>query len=333
RQEQLVAAFDRQTGAAVWQQTVHSGGFPDRRDIHPKGTFANSTIAADGDRLFVTFLNQGQIFVTALSLQGDILWQQPAGTFSSKFGYAPSPVLYKSLVIVAGDNWGSGFVAALNRETGELAWRKQRPSVSTYSSPLLVQLQGVDHLVLSGCEQLVSFDPATGEQRWAVAGTAEATCGTAVTDGERIFASGGYPEQQTIAVDSAGQLIWSNRTKSYEPSMVVVNGLLIAVTDDGIAYCWDGTDGRLCWRERLSGSFSASPIAAGDRVYVPNLNGVTTVFRPTDAAIEVLSRNQLGNDCYASFAASRGQLFGRFGFGEGRDRHEKLVCIGALSQP
>ncbi|MCA9061878.1 MAG: PQQ-binding-like beta-propeller repeat protein [Planctomycetaceae bacterium] len=329
REQQLVAAFSRTDGSLAWSRVVHEGAFPDRADIHPKGTYANSTVSCDGERLFVTFLNGGQVMVSALDLGGKILWQKSAGGFSSKFGFAPSPVLYQSLVIVAADNWGSGFIAALHRATGEIVWRKQRPSLSSYSSPLITSLGGKDQLLLSGCRLVASFNPLTGELLWQKEATAEATCGTPVTDGNLVFASGGYPEQQTVAMDATGNVVWQNRNKAYEPSMLVVEDRLLAVTDDGIAHCWSTKDGSQLWRTRLQGSFSASPVLCQGLVYVTNLDGTTFVFRATEAQLQEVSRNRLGNDCYTSFAVSRGQLFGRFGFGSGRDRQEKLVCIGS----
>ncbi len=326
-QKQVVIAIDRATGQPRWETAVHEGGFPDPAVIHNKSSNANSTVACDGSRLFAAFFNSGRIFVTALDLDGKRLWQQDVGAFGSKFGFAPSPILYKSTVIIAGDNLSGGYIAALHRETGDVIWRKARPATATYSSPLLATIGGREQLVISGCNQLVSYDPATGNELWACDAIAEATCGTPVTDGTLIFAAGGYPDRETICVDASGGKVWSNKTKVYEPSLVVAGEHLYAVTDDGIAFCWAAKTGDELWKERLGGSFSASPVACNGNILVPNLSGETIVFQAQGDAYHEVSRNRLGDDSYSSPAVSGNELFLRVGVGTGGERQERLVCI------
>ena len=329
QQRQVVIAFDRATGKRLWQTAVHEGGFPAPTEVHLKGSNANGTLASDGHHIFAAFFNSGRIFATALDLDGNRLWQQDVGAFSSKFGYAPSPILYKSAVIVSADNWGGGYLAALHRDTGEVVWRKSRPAISTYSSPLLASVDGRDQLVISGCNQLVSYDPATGNELWSCQAIAEATCGTPVTDGSMIFASGGFPERQTICVkgDGSGEMAWSDKTKVYEPSMVTTGEHLFAVTDEGIAVCWSARTGKALWKQRLGGSFSASPVICNGLIYVSNLSGETVVFEANGDAYHEAARNRLGDDSYASPAVSGDSLFLRVGFGAGNERKERLVCI------
>lgn len=329
-QQQVVLAFDRATGDEKWRTVVHSGGFPDERVIHRKATNANSSVACDGQKVYATFFNSGKIFVTALSIAGEQLWQKEIGAFDAKFGYAPSPILYRSALIVAADNQGGGYLTALDRESGDVIWLTARPAVSTYSSPLVASIAGRDQLVISGCDKVTSYDPATGEELWSVDAIAEATCGTCVTDGTRVFAAGGYPNQETVCVDASnGSVVWRNRTKVYEPSMLLVENRLYAVTDEGIAFCWDAVTGEEHWKRRLGGGFSASPVHCNGRIYVSNLEGETIVFADSAEGYEELARNRMGSDSYSSMAICGGQIFHRYGEGSGGSRVEKLVCIQA----
>ncbi len=259
KQQQSVMSFDRETGAPNWTRVVHEGGFPPAKQVHQKATNANGTVACDGKRLYISFLNDGAITATALDLAGNLVWQNEIGKFVSKFGYAPSPILYKSLVIFAADNRGGGYLTALDAESGQVAWRIKRGTVDTYSSPVVATVGGREQLLISGCDAVTSYDPATGEQNWRTECIAPATCGTIVTTDDRILASGGYPERETICLSADGNRIWSNEVKVYEPSMLVVDDRLLAVTDDGIAYCWSIEDGQQYWRKRLGGNFSALP--------------------------------------------------------------------------
>ncbi|QDU90689.1 outer membrane biogenesis protein BamB [Pirellulimonas nuda] len=326
---QVVLAYDRATGQKRWETTVHEGGFPSDRQVHQKGSNANGTLASDGERVFATFLNDGKIVATALDTAGKQAWQQELGAFRPKFGYAPSPVLYRSLVIVPADNAGGAFIAALDRESGEIVWRRKRANIDTYSSALLATIAGRDQLVITGGDKLASYDPATGEELWTCQAISEATCGTPITNGTEIFASGGFPARQTVCVagDGTGETLWSNNTKVYEPSMLLAGGNLFAVTDEGIGWCWDAATGAVKWKQRIGGAFSASPILSGNLVYVPNLSGETVVFEASSEGYHEVARNPLGDDCYASPAVSGSDLFLRVGVGSGDQRKEQLVCI------
>jgi outer membrane protein assembly factor BamB len=327
-QEQRVLSFSAEDGTQRWSTVIHQGNFPSNREIHKKGTNANGTIACDGSRLFIGMLNSDAIMATALDLDGEILWQKEVGKFVSKFGYAPSPVLYKSLVIFAADNMGGGYITAVDAATGDIAWRISRGNASSYSTPLVRTIGGRDQLVISGGDAVTSYDPASGSELWRTECIAEATCGTAVTVGDRIFASGGYPDQETVCLSADGKLLWSNETKFYEPSMVVSGDSLVGVNDGGIAFCWSAESGELRWKKRLGGNFSGSPVVCGDRIYASNLDGQTFVFQAGEK-YEQIAKNKLGDDCYASPAVANNRLYLRIGVGRDRDRQEQLVCIGA----
>lgn len=325
--EQRVVAFDRKDGHERWSTVVHSGSLPNRRALHEKATNANSTLASDGKALVTAHLNGGHIWVTALDLAGKRLWQTDIGAFDSKFGYAPSPIIYKSLVIVAADNRGGGYLVGIDIQSGKIAWRRSRGNDSSYSSPALVTLGGKDQVVITGANQMVSYAPATGETIWETDCISEATCGTVTATADRVFGSGGYPAKETVCLDASGKKLWSNRTKIYEPSMVTDGENLFAISDGGICYCWSVEDGALRWKQRLGGAFSGSPVICNGNVYVADLSGNSYVIKASGEGYELVSKNKLGDDCYASPAIAGDALFFRVGVGQGADRSEKLYCI------
>jgi len=76
--------------------------------------------------------------------------------------------------------------------------------------------------------------------------------------------------------------------------------LIYTVTDKGgVACCLDAKTGKLHWRQRLGGNFSASPIVAGERVYFFDREGNTTVMQRGRQA-KVLGVNRLDNGLMAS---------------------------------
>jgi outer membrane protein assembly factor BamB len=330
KQQQSVVAFSRANGDLQWQTLVSEGGFPGSSQMHGKSSHANTTLACDGRQLYGAFLAHDKVTTFALDLSGNEIWKQVISTFNSKFGYAPSPTLYKSTVIFAADNRGGGCVAALDRASGKIAWRKSRRAVATYSSPIVATVAGRDQLLISGGNALVSYDPNTGKEIWSCPGVAEATCGTVVWNDRHVFATGGYPESETICVlaDGSSKKVWSTSFKAYEPSMVVYDGYLYTVTDKGIAYCVKTATGEEKWKKRLGGSFSASPVICNGLIYVCNDRGKTYVIQASPTACNVVAENQLGTDAYASPAISKDQIFLRVGEGNSSGRQELLFCLG-----
>ncbi len=239
QQSQSVLCFDRNTGKRLWQTVVHQGKF--EKGGNGKASLASATAACDGRRVFINFLHDQAIYTTALSMDGKKLWQTRVTGFQLHQGYGPSPTVYKSLVLVTADNKGTGLVAGLDRATGGIVWKQERPKWPNYASPIIIKTAGRDELILTGCERIASYDPLTGKPHWDFKGTTQETVTSIVTDGEHIFTSGGYPKKYVSAIkaDGSGQTAWEIKTQVYVPSMLVHDKHLYAVTDGGVAVCWE----------------------------------------------------------------------------------------------
>ncbi|MBS0205506.1 MAG: PQQ-binding-like beta-propeller repeat protein [Planctomycetes bacterium] len=325
-QTQSVICLDRKDGSLAWDKTLFQGKLETR--MHHENSQASSTLACDGERLYATFLNDNKIWLTALELDGSQLWQTEVGSFASKFGYSASPTLYKSLVLLAADHEQGGFVAAVNRDEGSIVWRKTRPDKSSYASPRVVTIDGQDQMVVCGCRLVSSFNPLTGDQLWSVEGTADAGVGLPVTTSNLVIASGGYPQQETIALKADGTVAWRKNVKSYVPSLLIVNQSLFIVSDDGIAHCHDTKTGNELWKHRIGGRFRVSPVASGGNIITTDMSGKTTIFRATPEQFDLVAENQLGTEGFASPGISKGQLFLRVADSSHGPRQEWLYCIG-----
>ncbi len=329
-QKHAVLAFDRSTGKLVWEKEVNRGGFPSKN--HPKNTEATATMASDGERVFATFYCHDKVLAVALDFQGEILWKKEVCRFRPRtyeYGYAPSPVIYENTVIISAEYDGDSFITALDRKTGEQAWQAPRPTMITFSTPAITHVAGKDQLLISGAQKVSSYSPENGQPLWSADGTTFATCGTIVWDGENIFASGGYPKSETIAfkADGSGKVLWKNNQKCYEQSMLADHGYVYALTDNGVMFCWRGSDGQEMWKERLKGPVSASPVLAGGHIYWANELGTIYVFRPTPDRFDLVAENQVGTDSFPSPAICGGQIFLRVGQASDNARQEWLYCF------
>ena len=329
-QVQSVVCFDRKTGKQLWNRDVNRGSFPSQ--IQRKNTHASCTIACDGARLFAVFYHHDRIEIVALDLSGDIAWRRIAGEFEPrkyKNGYAASPLLFGDFVIVAADHEGAGFLAAFDRTTGKPVWKTLRPSLSSYASPIVARVAGRDQLLISGCELVASYNPGNGRLLWKTTATTMQAAGTMVWDGDLVFASGGFPEPETVSVraDGSGEIVWRNSQKLFEQSMLVHEGHVYAINDNGIAICWEARTGAQRWRKRLQGPISASPILSDGKIYLSNELGTTWVYRASPEQFGLIAENQLGSEAFATPTICGGQIFLRVADVVGDRRQETLYCI------
>lgn len=329
-QTQAVIAFDRTTGKQLWMTPISKGGFP---PTHRKNTHATPSVASDGERLFVSFHHHGTIQVSSLSFAGKARWQRTIGKYDPqqyKYGYAPSPMIYNSFVLIAADYEGGGWLQALDGDSGATKWQVARPRKLSFSSPVVANVAGCPQLLISGTEQVASYDPNNGRQLWTTPATTMATCGTMVWDGDLVFASGGYPKAETVCLRAKdGQFVWRNDQKCYEQSMLAYDGYVYAVTDRGIAYCWRASDGKEMWSSRLEGgAVSSSPILANGNIYLANERGTMYVLKAQPSRFELVARNQLGDEAFATPTICDSRVYMRVASSATGGRQETLYCIG-----
>ena len=325
---QSVHCFDRNSGDSLWSTEVHAS---DGMKRNKRASLASSSPACDGERVFICFPNAGKLVATCLNTSGEQVWQRDISDYVVHQGYGSSPALYRNLVIVTADNKGGGAIAALERETGETVWRRERPEKPNYPSPILMNIHGKDQLVLVGCDQVVSYNPMSGETIWETAGATTECVTSTLTDGNLIYTSGGYPKDHMSAIraDGSCELVWQNKSRLYVPSLVIRDGYLYGVLDAGIAMCWNAATGKEMWKKRLGGNFSASPVLVGEYIYVSNEQGDFFVFSASPDGYVEIAKNKLGENVYATPTIAGGRIFHRVGHldDQGR-RQEVLYCLG-----
>ena len=302
---------------------------PDSVPIDYSKPVGNSPLACDGERFYVNFANGGGAHTTALSRAGKIVWQTKVTDYVVHQAYGSSPAVYKDLLLVTADNKKAGVVAALNRETGEIVWKVKRPQKPNYPSPIVLQVAGREQLVLAGCDLVTSLDPATGKKLWEIPGATTECVTTTVTDGTHVFSSGGWPKNHVSAVraDGSGKIAWRNNVRVYVPSMIVRDGYLYGIADAGIAYCWKSDTGKEMWKGRLGGTFSASLTLVNDRLYAANEAGECFVFKASTKGFNLIAKNQLGDEIFATPVICGNRLYQRVAHRDGLKRQEMLYCI------
>jgi outer membrane protein assembly factor BamB len=328
-QVQSVLCFDRSSGKQLWKTELHKGGFP--KKSNKKATIASSSVACDGERVFINFLHDGAVYTTALNLDGQQQWQTKITDYVLHQGYGSSPMPYGSTVIVSADNKAGGKVAALDRQSGKIIWQNDRPKTPNYPSPIILKAGGREQLFLTGCDLVSSFDPKTGQKLWEHEGATTECVTSTVTDGNFIITSGGYPKNHVAAYKADGsqkEPVWENQSRVYVPSMLIRDGYLYAVLDAGIVTCWKVETGDEIWKERLGGTFSSSPVLVGENIFVTSESGKTHIFKASPAGYEAVGENQLGDEVFATPTICGNRIYARVAIQNGDKRQEMLYCLG-----
>jgi len=326
-QERVLLCLDRTSGKIIWQKTVVQGPL---ENIHKENSYASSTPATDGEKVYVTFRVGDEIVVAAHHLvSGKQLWLVRPGTHTGEWGFSNEPVLFKDKVIVDGDSKGDSFLVALSRYDGKTQWRVNRINKGiSYSAPLIREMAGRTQLIQCGDRCVASFDPETGKQLWTVDGPSQEFVATPVYSEKAglVFVSSSWPKQILLAIRPDGNgdvtdthVVWrDNKGAPYIPSLIVAGDFLLSVNSAGVAFCYEAATGKVLWQENL-GRHHASPVLVGGLVFFINDNGTVNIIKPgTD--FERIAKYELGEQCYASPAISNGQVFLR-GF-------KHLFCIG-----
>ena len=325
-EERLLLCLNRSDGKLLWRKTVLSSPLEHK---HSLNSFASSTPAIDGERVYVAFLDQQEMFVAAYDFEGNLKWTVRPGPFASMHGFCSSPILYRDKLILNGDHDGDSYLLALSRADGKTLWKTPREHhTRSYCAPLICEMAGRPQMVLSGDKCVASYDPNDGKQIWIIDGPTEQFVASPVYHEKSglVFITGGFPDHHILAIRPNGtgnvtdtHIAWrTTQGAAYVPSPIIEGDYFLVVSDSGVAHCFKATTGELVWKERL-GEQHASLVSAEARVYFLNDRGTMNVVK-VGPQFELLAHNDIGEKCFASPAISHRQIFLR------GEKH--LFCIG-----
>ena len=316
-----MVSLEHGTGRLLWQTELHRGGL---LPVLPKAAHASTTPACDGKHVYMVCPSNGLLWVTALDLNGRIVWQREAGPYFSKWGYESSPTIHKSLVIVAADNKGAhidrlvgaSYLTALHRETGEVVWRIHRPNADSFGTPVVAHIAGRDQLLLAGRGSVCSYDPMTGKNLWTCRWSGDRVGNSVAFDDQQVYASTRHPRPELLCIRADGSgdvsrthIAWhTSKFAGDLTSPVVHDGKIYVAGDDGVIGCLDTGSGQALWRRQLTGAISASPMIAGQHLYCCNEDGTVFVFRLSGRG-ELVAEIPMGEAIHVAPVVSHNRLY------------------------
>jgi len=292
--EEVVVCLDARTGDTVWDHRYRSS--PVERHDPTYGDGPNSTpLLADG-RLYTVGVAGTLQCLDAGS--GEVRWSRDlwaglGGTFLD-FGYSSSPIPYGDSIIVLVGGKDRGAVA-FDKADGSIVW-EGLGFENSYSTPMIMNILGEDHLVAFMATEIVGADPMTGEMRWKYFirnQYPQNMCLPIQVDEDLIFIStleAGARGLRVVKGDTYEvEEVWSSRKFQcfygssvrlgdhvYGPSGYAASPLMVAI---------NARTGELAWRKRGFGLVNA--IGVGDRLLTLNVKGTLSLATPGPDGITV----------------------------------------------
>jgi outer membrane protein assembly factor BamB len=312
--ERLVFCVDRKSGKIQWQETAWKGA-PEKS--HDMNGWASATCVTDGE-IVVAFFGRGGIH--AYTVEGKPFWSHDLGKFESPWGTSACPIIVGDLVVQNCDADADAWLRAFDKKSGKEVWKTRRRDHRGWSTPIVVQAGQRQEIVVNGHEGVQAYEPESGKELWfckAFSGRGEPTVTPA---GDLLCVANGLSgDFYSVKPGGSGDVTdthmpWHTPRSGGRdcPSPIAVEKHVIVCDMSGVATCYDLSDGHVVWKNRLSGRFSGSPIAANGLVYFLNEAGKTVVLKPGEE-FEVVAENSLAAAKDEIFRASLtpcdGQLF------------------------
>jgi outer membrane protein assembly factor BamB len=330
--------FDRKDGKQLWLKTVEFGK---EMPMDPSNTPSPSTPASDGKSVVVW---HGSAGLHCYDFSGKALWSRNLGEFDHRWGEGTSPVIHDGKVIL---NTGPGkkrvFVAAFKIATGETIWEKEEPFkgdgdsnengkfMGSWATPIVVKVDGKDQVVCPMPTRVVAYAPEDGKLLWSCdglrSGQGDLAYSSPVVISDICVIYGGYGGVGlAVKLGGSGDVTASHQLWRMDKKIpqsigsgVFVGGHVYMPYENAIV-CVDPKTGNQVWRERSSGVLWASLTLVGDKAYVTDQRGKTTVFKPSPEKFDPVATNDLGEGSNSTVAISDGQIFIR--------TFKHLYCIG-----
>jgi outer membrane protein assembly factor BamB len=338
----FVTSADERTGQRIVQclrtgdgQPLWSRTFPgERHGKHEDNSFASATPTVDERHVYVCWATPREYLVVALDHDGKEAWRMDLGTFRSGHGFGASPIVVQDLLIVPDDQDGGSTLFALDCATGKVRWRTPRHSRASYTTPCVYQSPGrpAELIVTSYEHGITGIDPRTGRTNWEAdvfhKAHIETAIGSPIVAGDLVLGTCGWlgVRQEVIAV-RAGQmreLYHLDRSAPLCTTPLVKDDLLFLWSDGGMVTCADVHTGAVHWRERVPGSYYASPVCAGPYLYGVSRDGDVVVLSAAKK-FEMVARNALGEGSHSTPAIAGGRLYIR--------TFTHLVSVGGRAVP
>jgi outer membrane protein assembly factor BamB len=326
--ELYAIAIDFNTGKIIYDIKVFT---PEEvNGKHSLNSYATPTPCIEKNFVYVHYGSMGTACIR--TSDGSVIWKVTDLKCKHVQGPASSPVIYKNLIILHYEGTDIRYIVALDKTTGKLIWRSERPAEpyepltvigrKAYITPIILNVKGQDILISNGSAICQALDPLTGKEIWRVIRGAESTVAMPFTEkgvvywytGYMVAADGSnYTEILAVNPDGKGDITGSNilwKKKAGQMQLlspVMKDGLIYTVDSKNNLMCLDASTGDEVWTTHLLSAFNASPIFVNGIIWFFSVKGEILAIK-AGRKYEVVAENQMDSGIWATPAIIRNSV-------------------------
>lgn len=311
KEQETVSCLDLSSGKVLWRD-AYSADYVIGEAAETLGKSPRATPLVYNGKLYTVGVSGS--FSAYDAKTGKLLWRKNvADTGSQKaypyYGYSISPLMTDGLLIAPIGGGKQSGLAAFNPDTGEVKWKwigeyKDEGGGIGYSSPMLVQREGVRHLVMLTDTGLVGLAPSNGTLLWKFPFSLEwGNSVMPIIHNEHFIVSD--KTSGTVAVrlfkkgnEWATEQAWQNKDFFfYMSAPVIKNNLMYGLSskNKGQYFCLDLSNGKEVWKSQGRDGEYASLMLAGEDLLIQNLEGELIVTKSNAKTFEPIRRYKLAN--------------------------------------
>lgn len=288
----MVSCFDLATGGLRWR---HSFPTSQQAASNYMASRAAPTPLADEEGVYA-FFESGDLL--ALDWNGNLRWSldlaKTLGPFDNNHGLGSSPAQDADRLFVNIEHRGPSHLIAVSKRDGKTVWKVDRPSSSSWSSPMIVPLGGGrSTLVISSGGRVDGYSIEDGKLSWSKGGLEGNSVASATFQKNRLFVAARAAEFSDESVGVQSNLCLDLSRCDPEPAVAwkatkvvsdyaspVANGdEVYYLNKAGVVFCLDVNSGSLHYANRLGTQCWATPIISNGLIYYFGRNGATVVVK------------------------------------------------------
>ncbi|TWU51644.1 outer membrane protein assembly factor BamB family protein [Rubripirellula reticaptiva] len=310
KESNLVMCYSLGDGSKKWEKSFPSS-LQVKNDVYTSR--AAPSPVADADGVYVFFESGDMV---ALSPGGDVRWERNLiddyGKYEGRFGLGGSVAQDDKHLFVLADNDGPAYLAAFEKATGKTAWKTDRSPRISWSSPMMIAIDGKPQVVVSSAGSVDGYDPASGALLWTFDEVGGNTVASPIAAQNNSFLIGASPGRNGEESEGAKQsnllmkvnaidgenkysteVVWRNTsaTSSFG-SPLVYREYAYYTNRAGVVYCLDMATGETVYTGRLPESNWATPVGIGEHVFVFGKDGTTAVLA-NGPELDIVAENRL----------------------------------------
>ena len=289
-----VHRVDLAEGKVSWTKSMNASM---KGRNNPMMARAAPTPVVDANGIYA-FFESGDL--VAFSHSGADLWRLSLVEMGiepkNNHGLGCSPAQTADRIILLIDHAGPCFLAAIDKKTGKMAWKADRPQRSSWTSPVAARVRDREVVLVSSAGAVDAYDAVTGSLLASQEGLTGNSIPSPTVIGSSVFIGAGEnrmkPDLEASRrsncrlelVEESGKFsfrkTWEGtKAISHHASPVTCGNQVYLIDKNGILFCLDRDTGKEVFSKRLPNHQWATPISANGKLFLFGKDGVTTILK------------------------------------------------------